>query len=121
LKELNNDFVKPRNYKPSMIEAQFKRITALPGDNFIEKKREALIKVERQAKDSTRIIAPIDFNPLLPKASEVCQKQHKAMLFSAPHLAEMFPSHQCLHTDIQPTKEECYVRQSCTHSIGLTN
>lgn len=75
-----------------MIEAQFKRIRALPGDNFIEKRREALRKVERQAKDSTRIIAPIDFNPHLPKASEVFQKHHKAMLFSAPHLAEMFPS-----------------------------
>ena len=53
---------------------------------------EALIKIEMEAKDPTRIIAPIDYNTDLPKPSLIFQKHHKAMLFDAPHLAEVFPS-----------------------------
>ena len=53
---------------------------------------EALKKKVREPKDKNRIIAPIDFNPHLPKVGEVFQKHHRAMLFSAPHLGEMFPS-----------------------------
>ena len=75
-----------------MIDAEFEKIRALPGENFKEKRKEALKKVKREPKDPNRIIAPIDFNPHLPKVSQVFQKHHKAMLFAAPHLAEMFPS-----------------------------
>jgi hypothetical protein len=75
-----------------MIEAQFSRIRSLPGENFIKKRMEAINKVERLAQDPNRTIAPIDFNPHLPKASEVFQKHHRSMLISAPHLEEMFPT-----------------------------
>ena len=92
LKELKNSFLKPRNYKPNMIETEFDKIRKLPGESYTERRREALKKVKREAKDPNRIISPIDFNPHLPKASQIFQKHHKAMLFTAPHLAEMFPS-----------------------------
>ena len=82
----------PRNYKSKLIDQEYDKIQKLPGDDFKSRRKEALKKVERQPKDPNRVIAPIDFNPHLPKVSLVFQKHHKAMLFSAPHLGEMFPS-----------------------------
>ena len=81
----------PRNYKPSLIESEFDRVRELPGDNFSEKRRGALEKIEKQTKNNQRIIAPLDFNPHLPKASDILRKHHKAMLYKAPHLATIFP------------------------------
>ena len=92
LKELKNDFLKPRNFKPKMIDREFEKIRSFPGQNFAEKRSKALEKVKREPKHQGRTIAPVDFNPHLPKVSQVFQKQHKAMVFNAPHLAEMFPS-----------------------------
>ena len=37
-----------------------------------------------------RVIAPIDFNPHLPKISEVLTKHYKAMIFKKPDLQSVF-------------------------------
>ena len=49
-----------------------------------------LTKIQRDVKDPHRIIAPMDFNPHLPKISEVLKKHHRSMLKNAPHLREIF-------------------------------
>ena len=82
----------PRNYKPNLIEKEFEKIRQLPGNNFKERRIEALKKVEKTSKNADRITAPIDFNPHLPHASETLTKHHKAMVFTAPHLKPIFPS-----------------------------
>ena len=41
LKELKEDFLIPRDYKPRIIDAQFKRLRELPGVNYDDKRREA--------------------------------------------------------------------------------
>jgi hypothetical protein len=61
LQQLKTEFLMPRNYKPSLIESQFDRVRELPGENFSEKRRGALEKIENQAKNHQRIIAPLDF------------------------------------------------------------
>ena len=81
----------PRNYKPSLINLEFDRVRWLPGDDFNERRRGALEKVEKEQKNNDRIIAPLEFNPHLPKASEIFRKHHKAMIFKAPHLSTIFP------------------------------
>ena len=91
LDELKNEFLIPRNYKAKLIDEQFSRIKNLPGIDFKEKRKEALKKVKKQTKQSNRIIAPLDFNPHLPIPSKILQKHHRALLASAPHLAQIFP------------------------------
>ena len=44
LKELKNNFLKPRNYKPNMIEKEFDKVRMLPDQNYEERRREALKK-----------------------------------------------------------------------------
>ena len=75
-----------------MIDSQFEKLAELPGDNFEEKRKFALEKVDRKTKDKDRIIVPVDFNPNLPNIREVFKKHHKAMIFNAPHLQEVFKS-----------------------------
>ena len=91
LDELKNEFLIPRNYKAKLIDEQFSRIKNLPGIDFKEKRKEALKKVKKQTKQSNRIIAPLDFNPHLPIPSKILQKHHRALLASAPPLANIFP------------------------------
>ena len=86
-----SSFLIPRNYKSSLINLEFDRVRGLPGDDFNERRRGALEKVEKEQKNNDRIIAPLDFNPHLPKASEIFRKHHKAMIFKAPHLSTIFP------------------------------
>ena len=74
LKELKTNFLMPRNCKPKLIDQEFDKIRKLPGDDFESRRREALKKVRREPKDPNRIIAPVDFNPHLPKVSLVFQK-----------------------------------------------
>ena len=92
LKELKNNFLISRNYNSKLIDAEFEKVKSYPGNSFEDKRREALKKIIRKPKDQTRVIAPVDYNPHLAKASQVFQKHHKAMLISAPHLKEIFPS-----------------------------
>ena len=64
-----------RNYPSKINDSQFKRVRNLPGENFKERRQLALQKKEKKKEDrSDRAIAPIDFNPILPKVSDVFSK-----------------------------------------------
>ena len=63
LEELKNNFLIPRNYKPSLINVEFERVRELPGDDFIERRRGALEKIEKEERNHERIIAPLDYDP----------------------------------------------------------
>ena len=90
LLELKNNFLIPRNYNSKVIDAQFSRIRNLVGNGYLERRKNALQKKEKKSAESTRIVAPMDFNPMLPKLSEVFIKHHKAMIFKKPELQEVF-------------------------------
>ena len=63
----------------------------LPGENYSEKRKNALKKKEiKENENKGRVIAPIDFNPSLPNLSEIFAKHFKAMLFRKPELKETF-------------------------------
>ena len=58
---------------------------------FSEKRAKALEKkIKNTDKNKSRVIAPMDFNPQLPKLSEVLAKHFKAMIFRKPELKETF-------------------------------
>ena len=64
----------------------------LPGGTFIEKIKLSLEKKPVQVQvQKNQIIAPIDFNPLLPKISDVFGKHFKAMLLKKTELKATFP------------------------------
>ena len=90
LTELKNDFLIPRQYNPKVIDSQFKRIRNLPGMDYIERRKKTLEKKERKSNETNRLVAPLDFNPVLPKMSGILDKHHKAMLFKKPELREVF-------------------------------
>ena len=85
LKELKDDFLIPRQYHPRVINAQFNRIRNLHGKDWKEENSGKEIK---KNDGNHRIVAPMDYNPLLPKISELLEKHHKAMLFKKPELKE---------------------------------
>ena len=92
LKELKCDFLIPRNYHEKVIEGQFKRVRNLPGETIKEKRIKTLEnKIKNTDQKQNRVISPMDFNPQLPKLSEVLTKHFKAMLFRKPELGETFP------------------------------
>ena len=77
----------PQNYHLKVIDSQFNKVRILPGGTFKERRLLALKKksVEIVQDDQKkRVIAPIDFNPLLPKMSDVFCKHFKAILFKKP-------------------------------------
>ena len=39
-----------------------------------------------------RVIAPIDFNPILPKIGDVFSKHYRAMILNKPELKSTFPN-----------------------------
>ena len=90
LTELKNDFLIPQKYNPKVIDSQFKRIRNLPGMDYIERRKKTLEKKERKSNETNRLVAPLDFNPVLPKMSGILDKHHKAMLFKKPELREVF-------------------------------
>ena len=92
LKELKENFLLPRGYKPSLIDSSFKRIQELPGETFDEKRNEALKKKTKVDKNKDRIVVPIDFNPHMPKVSDVLTKHYRAMIRKNEELQEVFPS-----------------------------
>ena len=62
-------------------------------ENYKERRKLALEKKEKKKEDKPdRVIAPIDFNPVLPKISEVFSKHYRAMLFKKPELKTTFPN-----------------------------
>ena len=93
LAELKNNFLLPRNYKSRIIDSQFKRVKELPGDTYTEKRKLALKKKVRNADPRTqkRVKVVFDFNPLLPKISNVLKKHHRTMISDNPELRDSFP------------------------------
>ena len=91
LQELKEDFLIPRGYKPRIIDGQYKRILELPGGTYLEKRKEALKKKEKNQGDNKRVIVPFLYNPLLPKLSTVLLKHYNTMLFNNPDLKDIFP------------------------------
>ena len=85
IQELKSNFLLPRNYHAKVIDGQFSRIRNLPGENFTERRIKALEKkIFKQSEKKDRVIAPMDYNPLLPKISDVFTKHFKAMVFKKP-------------------------------------
>ena len=92
LAELKNNFLLPRHYKSRIIDNQFKRVRDLPGENFSEKRKNALQKKIRNIDPGKkRVKAVFDFNPLLPKISNVLKKHHRTMLSDNPELRDSLP------------------------------
>ena len=56
----------------------------------VKKRNLALVK-KTKVKNSDRVIAPFDFNPALPKISNVLAKHHRTMLNDNPDLKKVFP------------------------------
>ena len=90
LSELKNEFLIPRHYKSKLIDRQFDKVRSLPGATYSEKRNLALIK-KTLVKDTERVIAPFDFNPVLPKLSSVLTKHHRTMLSDSPDLKKSIP------------------------------
>ena len=83
LLELKNEFLLPRSYQSNLIDSQFKRIRNLPGNTYVEKRMLALekkVKNSDAGKDKNCVIAPIDFNPKLPKIIEIFSKHFRSVL-----------------------------------------
>ena len=80
----------PRNYGSKLIDNEFQKVRNLPGDNYTEKRKLALVKKHRQQK-TNRVIGVFDYNPLLPKISTVLAKHHRTMVNENPELSEVFP------------------------------
>ena len=90
LAELKSDFLIPRNYHPKVIEAEFKKVRNLPGNNFNERRSSSLEKKKPKERGTTRLTAPFNYNPFLPKISGVLQKHFNSMLFKKPELKNVF-------------------------------
>ena len=54
------------------------KVRNLPGATYTERRNLALVK-KTKVKNSDRVIAPFDFNPALPKISNVLAKHHRTM------------------------------------------
>ena len=67
------------------------RLKQLKPDFLLERKKKALEKKEKN-RDVQKVIvvAPMDFNPLLPNLSQVSSKHYKSMIFKKPELKETF-------------------------------
>ena len=91
LSELKTDFLLPRKYNSKVVDAQFNRVRILPGVNYQERREGALKKKEKNNNiQQKRIIAPMDFNPVLPNISQVFRKHYKSMIFKKPELINTF-------------------------------
>ena len=85
-------FFLPRGYKPSIIDAAFKKLDTIPGETFTERREEALKKKDKEDKNHDRVVVPLNFNPAMPKAGEVLNKHYRAMIRKNNELEETFPS-----------------------------
>ena len=90
LNELKFNFLIPRNYNSKLIDSQFQKVKNLPGNDYSEKRKLALVKKQKGPK-SDRVIAVFDFNPLLPKISTVLNKHYNSMVSENPELKDVFP------------------------------
>ena len=62
-----------------------------------------------------RVIAPVDFNPRLPKINEVFNKHFKAMLFKKPELKTTFDAPPMAALRQAPQFEENDMQIKLTH------
>ena len=90
LSELKTHFLIPRNYSSKLIDLQFQKVRNLPGNNFTDRHKLALVKRQKVQK-SDRVIGFFNYNPLLPKISTVLSKHHRTMINENPELSEVFP------------------------------
>ena len=90
LEELKNDFLIPRNYHPKIIDAEYKKVRNLPGNSFFEKRMKSLEKKKPKDKQTKRLTAPFNFNPFLPRISDVLTKHFNSMVFRKPELKSVF-------------------------------
>ena len=90
LDELKKHFLIPRNYQSKLIDLQFQKVRNLPGNNYAERRKLALVKKQKQ-KNSNRVIGVFNYNPLLPKISTVLTKHHRTMVNENLELLEVFP------------------------------
>ena len=59
LEQLKTDFLLPRNYNSKVVEAQFTRIRNLPGGTYLERRKKALEKKEKNRDvQKDRVVAP---------------------------------------------------------------
>ena len=70
--------------------SELKKVRSLPGATYSKRRNLAFIKKTR-VKNTERVIAPFDFNPVLPKLSSVLTKHHRTMLSDNPDLKKVFP------------------------------
>ena len=56
--ELKSDFLLPRNYHPKVVDSQFKRVKNLPGENYCEKRKLALVKKEKVKTKKIELLHP---------------------------------------------------------------
>ena len=90
LSELKQQFLIPCNYRLKLIDQQFQKVRNLPGNNYSERRKLALVKRQKQQK--TNIVTSVfDYNPPLPKISSVLAKHHCTMVNGNPKLSEVFP------------------------------
>ena len=73
-----------------MIDQQFAKVRNLPGENYNDRRKLALEK-KNKVQNSDRVIAPFDFNPVLPRLGGVLAKHHKTMVTDNPDLKKIFP------------------------------
>ena len=90
LSELKTNFLIPRNYSRKLINTQFQKVRELPGNNYVERRKLALVK-KQKLQNSDIVIGVFDFNPLLPKISTVINKHYRTMINENPELKEVFP------------------------------
>ena len=90
LEELKNDFLIPRNYHPNIIEAEFKKIRNLPGADFMDRRKNSLVKKTSKDKETKRLTAPFNFDPFLPKLGPILSKHFNSMIFKKPELKPVF-------------------------------
>ena len=84
LEELKTEFLIPRKYHPKVIDAEFRKVRNLPGNNFTERRKKSLEKRPAKDKKTSRLAAPFNFSPFLPKISNVLEKHFNSMIFKKP-------------------------------------
>ena len=82
--------MKSRNFKPKLIDAEFEKVGNLPGIKVRERRKQALQTVKKGVENAGRIVATLDFNPHMPKVSQVFRKHHRTMLINDPPMGEIF-------------------------------
>ena len=84
------NFFLPRKYRLKVIKAEFRKVRNLPGNNFTERRKKSLEKRPAKDKKTSRLAAPFNFSPFLPKISNVLEKHFNSMIFKKLELKSVF-------------------------------